>query len=159
MSHFASMKTQITDRNALVTGLQNLLTNHGIPAIVEVHEIPMILENAYDRDSEPKQANVIIRRSHLNIDNREALLDIGFLKSEGGMFELIADDWDLQRNTIGRAIGSCKPFLNAVQTQYNIAVVRQTLSSHLWDYSEVQHLEDGTQRLVLTQRPTEIVVL
>ena len=52
MSHFAAMKTQITDCNALVTGLQNLLTTHGIPAIVEVHETPIILENAYDRNAE-----------------------------------------------------------------------------------------------------------
>jgi len=62
MSHFASMKTQITDRPALVTGLQNLLTRHGIPGIVEVHETPMILENAYDRDVELQYANVILRR-------------------------------------------------------------------------------------------------
>ena len=153
------MKTQITDRSALVTGLQNLLTSHSIPGIVEVHETPMILENAYDRDAEAQYANVILRRSHLNTDNREALLDIGFLKSGNGMFELIADDWDLQRSAIGRAIGSIKPFINAVQTQYNIAVVHQTMSSQLWNYSQIQHLEDGTQRLVLTQRPTEIVVL
>ena len=104
MSHFASMKTQITDRPALVTGLQNLLTRHSIPGIVEVHETPMILENAYDRDAEAQYANVILRRSHLNTDNREALLDIGFLKSANGTFELIADDWDLQRNAIGREI-------------------------------------------------------
>ena len=62
-------------------------------------------------------------------------------------------------NAIGRAIGSIKAFLNAVQTQYNIAVVRQTMSAHLWDYNEIQQLEDGTQRLVLTQRPVEIIVL
>ena len=159
MSHFASMKTQITNRSALVTGLQNLLTRHGIPGIVEVHETPMILENAYDRDAEAQYANVILRRSHLNSDHREALLDIGFLKSENGTFELIADDWDMQRNAIGREIGPCKAFLNAVQTQYNIAVVHQTMSAHLWNYSEIQQLEDGTQRLVLTQRPVEVVVL
>ena len=46
MSHFAAMKPQITDRTALVTGLQNLLTIHRIPAIVEVYETPIILENA-----------------------------------------------------------------------------------------------------------------
>ena len=159
MSHFASMKTQITDRSALVTGLQNLLNNHGIPGIVEVHETPMILENAYDHDAEAQYANVILRRSHLNSDHREALLDIGFLKSENGTFELIADDWDMQRNAIGREIGPCKAFLNAVQTQYNIAIVRQMMSAHLWDYSEIQQLEDGSQRLVLTQRPVEVVVL
>lgn len=159
MSHFASMKTQITNRPALVTGLQNLLTRHGIPGIVEVYETPMSLENAYDRDTEAQYANVILRRSHLNSDHREALLDIGFLKSENGTFELIADDWDMQRNAIGREIGPCKAFLNAVQTQYNIAVVRQTMSAHLWNYSEIQQLEDGTQRLVLTQRPVEVVVL
>ena len=88
MSHFAAMKTQITDRTALVTGLQNLLTIHSIPAIVEVHETPIILENAYDRNAELTYANVIIRRSHMNIDGREALLDIGFLKSQNGTYEL-----------------------------------------------------------------------
>ena len=84
MSHFAAMKTQITDRIALVTGLQNLLTLHSIPAIVEVYETPTILENAYDRNAEFTYANVIIRRSYLNMDNRAALLNIGFLKSQNG---------------------------------------------------------------------------
>ena len=91
MSHFAAMKTQITDRTALVTGLQNLLTLHSIPAIVEVHETSAILENAYDRNAESIYANIIIRRSHLNTEHREALLDIGFLKSQNGTYELIAD--------------------------------------------------------------------
>ena len=158
MSHFAAMKTQITDRTALVTGLQNLLTIHSIPAIVEVHETPTILENAYDRNAEFTYANIIIRRSHLNIDGREALLDIGFLKSQNGTYELIADNWDIQRNAIGR-IGNIQTFLTQLQTQYNIAVVRQTVPAHLWEDSEIQQLEDGTQRLVLTQRPVEVTVL
>ena len=158
MSHFAAMKTQITDRNALVMGLQNLLILHNIPAIVEVYETPILLENAYDRNAESIYANVIIRRSHLNIDGREALLDIGFLKSQNGTYELIADSWDIQRNAIGR-IGNIQIFLTQLQTQYNIAVVRQTMPSHLWDHSEIQKLEDGTQRLVLTQRPIEVTIL
>ena len=158
MSHFAAMKTQITDRTALVTGLQNLLTLHNIPAIVEVYETPIILENAYDRNAELTYADVIIRRSHLNIDGREALLDIGFLKSQNGPYELIADSWDIQRNAIGR-IGNIQIFLTQLQIQYNIAVVRQTMPAHLWDHSEIQQLEDGTQRLVLTQRPVEVTVL
>ena len=65
MSHFAAMKPQITDRNALVTGLQNLLILHNIPAIVEVCEIPTILGNAYDHNAELTYANIIIRRSHV----------------------------------------------------------------------------------------------
>ena len=158
MSHFAAMKTQITDRTALVTGLQNLLTLHNIPAIVEVYETPIILENAYDRNAESTYANVIIRRSHLNTEHREALLDIGFLTSQNGTYELIADSWDIQRNAIGR-IGSIQTFLTQLQTQYNIAVVRQTMPAHLWKHSEIQQLEDGTQRLVLTQRPVEVTVL
>ena len=158
MSHFAAMKTQIIDRTALVTGLHNLLTLHSIPSIVEVHETPIILENAYDRNAELTYANVIIRRSHMNIDGREALLDIGFLKSQNGTYELIADSWDIQRNAIGR-IGNIQTFLTQLQTQYNIAVVRQTMPSHLWDHSEIQKLEDGTQRLVLTQRPIEVTIL
>ena len=117
MSHFAAMKTQITDRNALVMGLQNLLTIHGIPAIVEVYETPTILENAYDCNAEFTYANIIIRRSHLNIDGREALLDIGFLKSQNGTYELIADSWDIQQNAIGR-IGNIQTFLTQLQTQY-----------------------------------------
>ena len=88
MSHFAAMKTQITDRTALVTGLQNLLTIHSIPAIVEVHETPTILENGYDRNAEFTYANIIIRRSYLNMDDRAALLDIGFLTSQNGTYVL-----------------------------------------------------------------------
>ena len=158
MSHFAAMKTQITDRTALVTGLQNLLTIHNIPVFVEVYETPTILENAYDRNAEFTYANIIIRRSYLNMDNRAALLDIGFLKSQNGLCELIADSWDIQRNAIGQ-IGNIQTFLTQLQTQYNIAVVRQTMPAHLWDHSEIQQLEDGTQRLVLTQRPVEVTVL
>ena len=158
MSHFAAMKTQIIDRTALVTGLQTLLAIHRIPAIVEVYETPITLENAYDRNAEFTYANIIIRRSNLNTEYREALLDIGFLKSQNSTYELIADSWDIQRNAIGR-IGNVQTFLTKLQIQYNIAVVRQTMPSHLWEHSEIQQLEDGTQRLVLTQRPIEVTVL
>jgi Protein of unknown function (DUF1257) len=159
MSHFASMQTQLVNQSALLTGLQALLAEHQIPAIVEVHDPATILENAYDASSPPQFAHLIIRRSQLDLYSRRALLDVGFKRTQSGPFELIADDWDIRQNAIGQAIGNSTQFLCAVQVQYNIAIVRQTISPHLWDHSEIQTLDDGTKRLVLTQRPLEVVTL
>jgi Protein of unknown function (DUF1257) len=153
------MKTQLVDQSALLTGLQAVLAEYQIPAIVEVHNPAKILENAYDASSPPQFANLIIRRSHLDTPNRPAQLDVGFKRTQSGTFELIADDWDLRQNAIGDAIGNSTQFLRAVQTQYNIAIVQQTMSPDLWDHSEIQTLDDGTKRLVLTQRPLEVVTL
>ena len=81
------------------------------------------------------------------------------------MLSIIADDWDLRQNAIGQAIGNSTQFLRAVQVEYNIAIVQQTMSPHLWNHSQIQTLDDGTKRLVLTQRPlaqppgTEIEVI
>jgi Protein of unknown function (DUF1257) len=159
MSHFASMKTQLVNQSALLTGLQALLNEHQIPTIVEVHNPATILENAYDASSPPQFAHLIIRRSQLDLYSRRALLDVGFKRTQSGTFELIADDWDLRQNAIGEAIGNSSEFLRAVQTQYNIAIVQQTMSPQLWDHSEIQTLENGTKRLILTQRPVEVVTL
>jgi len=64
-----------------------------------------------------------------------------------------------QRKAIGHAVGNSTEFLRAVQVQYNIAIVQQTMSPHLWNHSQIQTLEDGTKRLVLTQRPIEVITL
>jgi hypothetical protein len=159
MSHFASMKTQLVNQSALLTGLQALLAEYQIPAIVEVHNPAIILENAYDASAPPQFANLILRRSHLDTPDRYSLLDVGFKRTQAGSFELIADDWDIRQNAIGEAIGNSSEFLRAVQTQYNIAIVQQTMSPHLWEHSDIQTLNDGTKRLVLTQRPIEVVTL
>ena len=153
------MKTQLVNPDALLKGLQAVLAEYQIPAIVEVHNPAKILENAYDASAPPQFANLIIRRSHLDIPDRFALLDVGFKRTQSGPFELIADDWDLRQNAIGHAIGNSNQFLRAVQTQYNIAIVQQTMSPDLWDHSEIQTLDNGTKRLVLTQRPIEVVTL
>ena len=47
MSHFASMQTQLVNPDALLKGLQALLAEHQINAIVEVHNPANLLENAY----------------------------------------------------------------------------------------------------------------
>ena len=159
MSHFASMQTQLVNPDALLKGLQVLLAEHQINAIVEVHNPATILENAYDASSPTQFANLIIRRSHLNTPSRYSLLDVGFKQNQSGTFELIADDWDLRQNAIGQSIGNSTQFLRAVQVEYNIAVVQQTMSPHLWNHSQIQTLDDGTKRLVLTQRPIEVITL
>lgn len=153
------MQTQLVNPEALLKGLQALFDEYQIPAIVEVHDPATILENAYDASAPPRFAHLIIRRSQLDTPNRPAQLDVGFKRTQSGLFELIADDWDIRQNAIGEAIGNSIQFLRAVQTQYNIAIVQQTMSPHLWDHSEIQTLDDGTKRLVLTQRALEVVTL
>ena len=153
------MQTQLVNPDALLKGLQALLAEYQINAIVEVHNPATILENAYDASSPPQFANLIIRRSQLNTLNRYSLLDVGFKRNQLGTFELIADDWDLRQNAIGQAIGNSIEFLRAAQVQYNIAIVQQTLSPHVWNHSQIKTLDDGTKRLVLTQRPIEVITL
>ena len=135
------MQTQLVNPDALLKGLQALFAEHQINAIVEVHNPATILENAYDASSPPQFANLIIRRSQLNTLNRYSLLDVGFKRNQLGTFELIADDWDLRQNAIGHVIGNSIEFLRAAQVQYNIAIVQQTLSPHLWNHSQIQTLD------------------
>ena len=55
------MQTQLVNPDALLKGLQALLTEHHINAIVEVYNPATLLENAYDASSPPQFANLIIR--------------------------------------------------------------------------------------------------
>ena len=51
------MQTQLVNPDALLKGLQALLAEHQINAIVEVHNPATLLENAYDASSPPQFAN------------------------------------------------------------------------------------------------------
>ena len=151
MSHFSSIQTQLSDRQALATGLKTLLDDRGIQTEIEVHDRPVPLENAYDRTNR-STANVLIRRRFLDTRTRQALLDIGFLWNDnGGQFEAVLDGWDFDRNALGIEFDTVQDFLNHVQLAHDRAYIEARYPAELWNYQE-QTLEDGTLRTTLTRK-------
>lgn len=151
MSHFSSVKTALRDRASLKAGLEAILQKINPDASVEEYEVPTLLINDYDRNDE-KYAHLVIRRSDLSTDDRRALIDIGFLQDEDGIFRLQADAWDINRNSIGEHFGNLDAFLAEVQLKSEMEFVKQQFPFHLWDYETAETLEDGTIRMVIHQK-------
>jgi hypothetical protein len=98
MSHFSTVKTKLVDRDALVTGLREVLGAIGITnPIIEIHETPQRLENSY-APSDVAYGNVIVRRSSIPRPGyRDGLsaIDIGFLYQDD-CYNAVLDAWDIE---------------------------------------------------------------
>lgn len=160
MSHFATIRTQLNNRNALIEGLRALLTEKGIAAEVEVHDHPTELISDYDRRNQA-QAEIIIRRQHLHTPQRQAQLDVGFRWNEQqDCFALVADAWDFNQNALGlaflrtqrqkRTLSPIEHFREEVQFHHDEAVIQHDYPAHLWTREDVV-LDDGSIETTLTQ--------
>jgi hypothetical protein len=160
MSHFATITTQLNDREALIEGLRTLLTEKEITAEVEVHEQPMKLISDYDRRNQA-EAEIIIRRHHLHTQQRRSQLDVGFRWDvRQNCFVLVADAWDFNQNALGlafprtqrqsRMLSSIEHFREEVQFYHDEAVIQRDYPVHLWNREDVT-LEDGSIETKLTQ--------
>lgn len=156
MSHFTSLKTQLCSQEALVVGLYQLFTQNDLRIPIESYGDPVLLENAYD-PSDRSSAHVLIRRQHLDWDDRESLIDIGFLRNDVGTFDMVADSWDFNKNLGGKIFGNLKSFINQVQMAHDHARVEQQFPPHLWDYEKVD-LPDGGITLTLTERRPDLTL-
>lgn len=152
MSHFSSIRTVLNDRASLKTGLTRVLEAYKIQAPIEDHETPALLINHYDRRDQ-KYAHLIIRRQYLNTEDRQALIDIGFLQDDSGIFQLQIDAWDFQRNLLGQQFGDLPTFIHQVQIETERAFVETQFPVQLWDYEALEHLPDGSIRLVMHGKP------
>ncbi|NJN49567.1 MAG: hypothetical protein HC805_07115 [Alkalinema sp. RL_2_19] len=162
MSHFSSITTRLTDRDALVAGLKAVLAAVGISEpLIEVHDPAQRLENSYD-PSDRAYGNVIVRRGCIpRSDWRDgiAAIDLGFALQADGTYEAICDAWDIRYNVVGQyfqaANNPLTAFLGAVTTQHNLAYVKAQYPTEVWSHSDLVETADGWQ-LTLTQKPKAV---
>lgn len=130
MSHYHEIKTQITNRDALVTAL----TKCGFKAEqIEVHDVAQNLYG-YHGDKRNQKANVIVRRKHVG----GASNDLGFAQKEDGTFEAIVSSYD-------KGIGYNDKWLDKVSTQHSIENAKQAFSQNGWEYTESVDDQGRTQ--------------
>jgi hypothetical protein len=91
MSHFTTLKTQITDVKALQAALADL----GFPN-VEIYTTAEHLYG-YQGDVRPQTAEVIVRRKHIGwLSN-----DLGFKRNAAGSFDAIISEYDRSKYSQG----------------------------------------------------------
>jgi hypothetical protein len=87
MSHFTTIRTQITDTDALVKALADVGFDE-----VEAHQTAQNL-SGYQGDLRSQTAEVIVRRQHIG----RASNDIGFKRQDDGTFEAIISEYDRKK--------------------------------------------------------------
>jgi hypothetical protein len=131
VSHFTTLRTQITDTDALVAALADMGYDE-----VEVHDEaqPLI---GYLGDTRRQRAHVIVRRRHVGrVSN-----DIGFERQADGHFTAVISDYDRPRH--GEA------WLARLTARHAYHAAATTLAAQGFDLVDEQTDRDGTVRLVL----------
>lgn len=132
MSHFTTLKTQITDLKAL----QAALADVGFPE-VEVHTTAEHL-HGYRGDVRPQTAEVIVRRQHLGwLSN-----DLGFKRNAGGTFDAVISDYDRPKYS--------EEWLQRLTQRYAYHVARARLEEQGFALVAEENAKDG--RIYLTLR-------
>lgn len=146
MSHFSTIKTTLSNRQALQEGLKALLEKIGITPEIESHENPVPLINGYDT-ADRLEANIIIRRTQL-----QGLIDIGFRwNPDQNCYEAAIDPWDFGRNLLGNHFENVEDFLEQVQIAHNAAFINIHYPAHLWSQETIT-ASDGTMTTTLTKK-------
>ncbi len=157
MSHFATIKTKLNNKEALVEGLKQALARKGIFINIEVLDQSRRLVNKYDEDDE-SFGSIVISHEVLGTPQRpNALVDVGYLWNEDH-YELQIDSYDYNINRLGLAFGPLQNFNNAVQLEHDaIVLFKETLVKNYpeteWEYGEKVVAEDGTITMELTKKP------
>lgn len=92
MSAYQEYETEFTDVNLLVDALVGMTTASGTVVtrdMIEVHTEPQALYG-YRGDRRPQQAEVIIRRQHVN----SAANDMGWARAEDGKLRALVSEYD-----------------------------------------------------------------
>ncbi len=157
MSHFTTIRTQLTDKQALAQGIENLLKEKGIAAVVEVLHEATLLINKFDEDDE-RYGEIIIRHSYLSTEEYFAKVDVGYLWNEALLkFELQTDPYDFTYNLLGKTFGTIENFNNAVQLAHDKIRLYEKLRVNYpvteWVYGEETVSQDGTITLEITKKP------
>lgn len=149
MSHFKTINAGLTDKQALVTGLENLLKEKGIPAKVHVYEQPVSLMNGYqDYDESEETAEVIIKGRDI-----DSYSDVGF-KKEGDQYRAIIDSYDF-RSTKLNAFRTVDSFLKAVQEAHTQAYIQHHYPSDQWEMSIKQ---EGVKTITTLTKKVEVYI-
>jgi hypothetical protein len=131
MSHFTTLKTQITDARALEAALADL----GFPE-VEVHAVAQHLYG-YQGDARPQTAEVIVRRQHLGkLSN-----DIGFKRNAAGTFDAIISEFDRPKYSA--------EWLGKLAQRYAYHVARAKLQEQGFTLVAEENTRDGRIHLTL----------
>jgi hypothetical protein len=130
MSHFTTLRTQITDLKALRTALADL----GFPD-VEVFETAQPLYG-YQGDARTQTAEVIVRRKHIGwLSN-----DLGFRRNASGTFDAIISDYDSRKFS--------KEWLDRLTQRYAYHAARAKLEEQGFMLTSEEQ-KDGRIHLVL----------
>ncbi|MCI0458267.1 MAG: DUF1257 domain-containing protein [Gemmataceae bacterium] len=131
MSHFTTLKTQITDIKALQAALADLGLAH-----VEVHATAQALYG-YMGDARQQTAEVIVRRKHLGwLSN-----DLGFKRTAAGTFDAIISDYDRAKYS--------QEWLGKLTQRYAYHVARAKLEEQGFDLVAEEKTADGRIHLTL----------
>lgn len=131
MSHFTTLRTHITDRDALVAALADV----GYHA-VEVHDTPQTL-HGYRGDRRPERAHVIVRRRHIGSSSN----DIGFRQGDDGQFTAVISEYD--RHTHDAT------WLRRLTARHAYHATTTTLAAQGYQMVEEQTEQGGAVRMVL----------
>ncbi|TDD87952.1 DUF1257 domain-containing protein [Actinomadura darangshiensis] len=131
MSHFTTLTTEITDREALCAALADVGYEH-----VEVHDTSQPLYG-YRGDLRSDRAHVIVRRAHIG----RASNDLGFLHQEDGRYLAVISEYDRRKHD--------GAWLGRVTARHAYHLTASTLASQGFDLTEETTERDGTVRMVL----------
>jgi hypothetical protein len=131
MSHFTTLKTKITDREALVKALADVGFRE-----VEVHDSPKHLRG-FMGEIRLTKAEVIIRRKHLGLGSN----DLGFQRQKDGTFNAIISSFDRVRFS--------QQWVQQVTQRYAYHVAKVKLAEQGFSLIEEDLREDGRVHLVL----------
>lgn len=131
MSHYTTLRTQLTDADALVAALADL----GYPE-VEVHDEAQPLRG-YLGDLRAQRAHVIVRRRHVGRESN----DLGFERRADGRFVASISDHDRPRHG--------EDWLRRLTARHAYHATKATLGAQGFDLVEEETDRTGTVRLVL----------
>jgi hypothetical protein len=134
MSHFTTLRTQITDVDCLKKALVDL----GFPT-VEVHATPQHLYG-YQGDVRPDTAEVIVRRRHVGFASN----DLGFKRRADGAFDAVVSAYD--RSGVS---GFSHAWLDRLSQRYAYHVALKKLAEQGFALAQEETSADGRVRLVL----------
>jgi hypothetical protein len=131
MSHFTTLKTQITDARALQTALADL----GFK-VVEVHASAQPL-HGFRGDVREQTAEIIIRRKYIgSLSN-----DIGFKRNASGSFDAIISEYDRGKYS--------RDWLDRLTQRYAYHVARAKLQEQGFSLVAEENTTDGRIHLTL----------
>lgn len=139
MSHYTTIQTEICDRECL---LQALAALGFTEEKVEAHENPVHLYGWKGRKRE-QVAEIVIRRQHVGHTSN----DIGFTKTEAGLWKAIISDYDRGYDGNGRY---GQGWMNRLRQEYAKAKVLKEITAQGFTLSQ-QTVRNGQIHMTVSR--------